>query len=416
VSQERLSDHNDKDAEKPSCSQIGNVDYVSLMKSAAAGPNKFKASKEVGLESPPELESNKRDSVDIFMEKLGISMDQKSDPDLIKDILHSDMKLDDCPAVTKLLGSKLSQPESMKPMLETIRTSILSKHPAIHDLIGTILRDNLVPSPDEAGRKTVVRALNYMLVLNEITRGMVENYHVMEDVRDHVLNKRKEMGIREGFFSSTYDLYKAFGSIFAPAKAKTMDVYFDRFLEQRKKGHLDKLDVLGNQALLELNITEAVLDDAFHGYTDNAKAGVHLVCHPFSKNQVSGDNRLLTFNQSQDWTSLYETWNLSFVTGNIPNPQIFQTKLLIPQVLDAKPEEYLLNRVVSLWLSVNFGLFVKLEKGRLHLPNNNEIARRWGEINLSYGRTLEKNELKTSKAVPSAASSPFVPESARSVA
>jgi hypothetical protein len=336
--------------------------------------------------------SKEKDSVDLLLDKLGISMDQTTDPELLKDILHNDMKLDDCPAVTKLVGAKLSNPESMKPMLETIRESIVTKQPELHEFISAALKENLIPAPDEAAQKIIIRSLNHTVLLDAITKGMADDYHVQEDVYKHLLNKRKEMGIREDSFGSAYDIYKAMGNdLFFAAKAKTMDMCFNNQLEFRKEGHIPAWSMPLRQASLELNLAEAIVTDKVHGFSDNAKAGVSLARHIFSKAEVTGNNHFIDYNLKQDWDSLYESWNLAFMTGNMANPQILFPKLLIPQVLDAKPEEYLLNRSMALWMTINFDLFHKMEKKpEVLIPGHEQIARRWGEINAQYGTSLGK--------------------------
>jgi hypothetical protein len=335
-------------------------------------------------------DSKAKDSVDLLLEKLGISMDQKTDPALINDILRDDMKLADCAPVLQLLGSKLTEPESMKPMLEKISTSIISKHPALHEMIDVGLNENLTAAPDEEGRKLIIRSLNHMVLLDVITRGMADDYRLMEVIRDHLMEKRKEYGVREGFLGSAYDIYRATGDLFEPAKAKTMDAAFNQYLEFRKKGEIDSSDFHMRRANLELNLAEAILTDGYHGFSDNARAGLYLAAHPFSRAWVAGDNRFVDYNFNQNWDSLYETWNMAFMAGNLSNPNILFPKLLIPQVIDAKPEEYLLNRSLALWLTINFDLFHKIEKKpEVILPNHKEIARRWGEINLAYGRMLD---------------------------
>ena len=333
--------------------------------------------------------SNEKDSVDILMKTLGISPDQQTDPVLMKDILHNDMKLDDCPAVMKLLGSKLTEKESMKPMLETIRASIITKQPEMHEFISTALKENLIPSPDEAGQKVINRSLNHMVLLDAITKGMVDDYHVCDEIRNHLLNKRKEMGIRDDFLGSTYDMYKAWGAVFGPVKTKTMDMAFDQLNDLRKKGHSDEHDSQIIKALLELNIAEAIVKDKFDGFPNNARAGFDLALHPFSKTWVKDNNGPVGIDLKQDWISLYSSWNMDFMTGNLTNPQLLFPKLLIPQVIDAKPEDFLYNRALALWLTCNFQLFHKIDKKETTvIPGSKEIAKRWGEINESYGRSI----------------------------
>ena len=338
-----------------------------------------------------QLETKGTECVDDLLKKFKISMDQQTDPELMKDILHNDMKLDDCPAVMKLLGSRLTDKESMKPMLETIRNNIITKNPALHEFINAALNENLIPTPDESGHKLILRALNHMVLLDTITKGMAEDYHLQEDVRNHIMNKRKELGIRDSFLGSTYDIYKAEGTLFGPAKTKTMDVAFDQLLELRRSGQVSQYDVLKRIASAEFNFAEAILSDEYHGYSDNARAGVDLARHPFSKVWLSGDNRFVKYNLDQEWNSLYGSWDLAFMAANLPNPQIFFPKLLIPQVMDAKPEEFLFNRVMALWLTANFYLFEEVEKKpETWIPGREELAKRWGEINLTHGKMLDE--------------------------
>ena len=337
-------------------------------------------------------ESKARDCVDDLMKKLNISMDQQTDLDVMKDILHNDMKLDDCPAVLKLLGSRLTDKESMTPMLERVRESIITKQPELHEFISTALKENLIPTPDENGQKWIVRSLNHMVLLDALTKGMADDPQFMEDIRNHLMDKRKNMGIHEGFLSSFHDMYKIYkpyGDLFGPVKVKSVDAGIDLIREFRKSGHVDKFDSQKMCAVLGVNIAEAVLADGLHGFSKNARAGLELDLHPATKVWVSGDNRSVNFNLSQDWDSLYESWNMAFIAGNRPNHQLLFPKLLIPQVIDAKPEEYIYNRALALWLTENFQLFNRIEKkAPVVIPGGAEMAKRWGEINLAYGRHL----------------------------
>ena len=344
-------------------------------------------------------ESKNTDSVDILMKKLGVSMDQKTDPNLLKDILHNDMKLDDCPAAMKLLGARLIREESMKPMLETIRTSILTKQPELHEFISTALKENLLPEPTEAGQKLILRSLNHMVILDALTKGMADDPQVMEDIRNHLLNKRKEIGIRDGFLTSAYDIFKAEAKVegkpqdglFGAVKTKSVDVAIDLFLELRKHGQVSKLDSLKASTLLEVNIAEAILADVVCGYRNNAIAGMDLDLHPASKVWLSDKTHAVNYGLSQSWDSLYESWNMAFIT-QCTNPQLLFPKLLIPEVINAKPEEYIFNRALALWLTLNFDHFRAVEKKEaVLLPGGKEITKRWGEINRSYGKTLPKN-------------------------
>jgi hypothetical protein len=103
---------------------------------------------------------------------------------------------------------------------------------------------------------------------------------------------------------------------------------------------------------------------------------------------VEGKDRAINYDYSQDWASLYESWNMAFV-AHCSNPQLLFSKLLIPQVINSKPEDYILNRAISLWLTLNFDHFHALEKKERVAPMlNDQATQLWGAINKSYGEKL----------------------------
>jgi hypothetical protein len=331
-------------------------------------------------------------NVDDLVKKLGISMSEKTDPAVMRDVLHNVMKLDDCPAVVKLLGERLTNEESMAPMLERIRKSILTKHPAMLEFISKSLKENSLPEPTKDGQQVIKRTLNHMVLLDTITKGMAEDPKVMEEVRAHLLKKREQMGIREPFFESAFDMFMNEGrneeSLFLAIKTKSVDAGLDLFSELRKNGRASDLESLLGSALLDFNIAEAVGADVYFGLSDNARAGLDLILNPASKVWVAGQDRSVKFDLSQDWDSLYESWNMAFVS-NLANPDRRYAKLLIPQVIDAKPEDYVFNRALALWLTLNFDHFHALEgRKSTKLPNARKISEGWGAINRGYGAKL----------------------------
>ena len=208
-------------------------------------------------------------NVDDLVKKLGISMSEKTDPAVMRDVLHNVMKLDDCPAVVKLLGERLTNEESMAPMLERIRKSILTKHPAMLEFISKSLKENSLPEPTKDGQQVIKRTLNHMVLLDTITKGMAEDPKVMEEVRAHLLKKREQMGIREPFFESAFDMFMNEGrneeSLFLAIKTKSVDAGLDLFSELRKNGRASDLESLLGSALLDFNIAEAVGADVYFG-------------------------------------------------------------------------------------------------------------------------------------------------------
>ena len=88
---------------------------------------------------------------------------------------------------------------------------------------------------------------------------------------------------------------------------------------------------------------------------------------------------------NDEWTDLYQTWNLAFVTGNLTDLHIIYPKLLIPSVINASSDDYLFHRALSLWPTANFVLFNK-SKGieSLAFAQQEELAQLWGQINVKY--------------------------------
>ena len=349
-----------------------------------------------GMENVRDAAAKAADSknVDVLVDKLGISMAQKTNPEVMKDVLHNVMKLDDCPAVMKLVGAKLEKPESMAPMLETVKKSLLDKHPALCELLAAALKENLIPTADADGKKTVDRTLHHMVLLNAITKGMVEDPKVAEEVQDRLLKKRRELGIRDGFFESAADMIYAEGltqdSLFLAIKTKSIDYGMDLFREFRKQKELLPLDSLLGSVLVSGNIAEACGADLYFGLRDNARAGFDMIMNAATQVSVAGKERAVKYNLSQDWDSLYETWNMAFVS-TLNNVDRRFAKLLIPQVIDAKPEDYIFNRGLALWLTLNFDHFHAIENRKnVTLPNSRRIAEIWGSINRRYGERLGK--------------------------
>lgn len=85
-----------------------------------------------------------------------------------------------------------------------------------------------------------------------------------------------------------------------------------------------------------------------------------------------------------DWASLYHTWNLAFILGEIPDLDVMAPKLLAPSVMNAKGNQYLYCRVHALFVAICF-LIMKCSdrtQNDAHPPNNQAMARLYGAINL----------------------------------
>ncbi len=330
--------------------------------------------------------------IDQVMDKLKINLEIQTDPQMIAAILRDDMLLDDFDTVKTLLDSKLIDPKSLRPMLEKIRTGIVDKHPAVVEFLCAVTKENLI-QVSENTEYYVKRTIHNIYLLDILTKEMFDNWQFMVDLRAHFLKKREQLGINSDFIRSFIDIFKISGGLFFSAKTVTMDWVFSEYERIRRQGFIEQKDVNERKMGLTLNILEAVITDTRKEFRDNALTGVALTINPPEDIRLTGEHRALEYLLSPKWTSLYETWNLAFISGNMDNLDLLYPKLFIPQVLNAQSNEYLFNRALSLWVSINFYLFRKaLNKPDLDLPGRPQIATRWGEINYKYAKEYVAQE------------------------
>ncbi|HEY9842942.1 MAG: hypothetical protein ACAI44_10695, partial [Candidatus Sericytochromatia bacterium] len=280
------------------------------------------------------------------------------------------------------------------------------------------------------------------LILEALTAAMANNNDFAKELQDHFLKKRAEYGIQTNSALRTLlTVGRASGSLFFAAKTVSVDpaITFYRLIRERKGAPLtvaevEKLYAAGKltypekRALmpsdgpeadphegLRINIYEAGTTEYSEGFAANAQSA-HALCesaeaepHPqiFKKGSVlpktidnafyrslgQSENYFPTNDFSQDWVSLYETWNMAFVLSEMDDLQILMPKLLIPSVLSANKENYLTARVMALWLSINTLMFRKLDQVEAVPPpaHKAEMAKAWGEINQKYARALAQS-------------------------
>lgn len=328
-------------------------------------------------------------AVNDFLEKMGIDNSLETDPVLIRDILEQDMKLHDLDEINAKLEVWLVSAQPLKPLFQTFEKSINEKHPSVAIFIEYVLENELIPSLTEKDRNVIIRTINHTVILDQLTKLMATDNKLMERVHEHLAKKRKLLGIRDGVIASFVDIYKATGGLFEPIKAKSVDLVTAGVIAIRKTGLLTAGNIRKRKIALSANILEAGLTDVFSGYFKNGFVGVKLAQRPYSKSWMEEGAGEIKNNSSQHWVSLYHTWNLAFITGNLSHLHLFYPKLLIPHVIDSPAETYMHRRVIALWLTVNFFLFAKLEKKPGHtLPNQQKLAIKWGEINASYASRL----------------------------
>lgn len=329
------------------------------------------------------------------MAYLGINKVMRTDPALIKEILEEDMRLADLESVQGLFRRELRRPVSLRPMLRTIRRAIIQKQPAVAEFLCAALDEGLIPKVrDRETAEIIKRVIHHTYILNELTLEMAENYAFMVELNNHILLEREKFGIPSDLVGKLTALKAIYGGqMFGPTKIASMDLVNQLFAQVRYYNILTPESEQSLKDALKLNILEASVTENLVGYTDNAMTGAVLAAIAPASVTLEEGTRNLLWDLSQEWDSVYETWNLAFITGNATYLQVYFPKLLIPAVIDADRQTYISNRAMSLWLSLNFRLFAALSgKSDMRVPNAEALTAIWGEVNYGYAEDLALDE------------------------
>jgi len=147
-----------------------------------------------------------------------------------------------------------------------------------------------------------------------------------------------------------------------------------------------------------VNILEATMTDFVHGYFANARVGKNLAFQLAQGVKVEGPNKVMRYGLSDNWARHYQTWNLAFITSNLDYLNILYPKLLIPRVMLADGPAYIYERVIALWLSLNFYLMADLsKKEHVKFPGKTELGTLWGNVNERYVAFIRAEEEGTKK-------------------
>lgn len=338
---------------------------------------------------------NKR-AVDKVIHRLGIKMNMKTDPQLIEEILRDDMMLADLPSAAALFTESLDRPVSLRPMLEQIREAIKKKHPAVAEFLREALERDLIPKirKHDEEYEIIKKVIHHTYILNEITLKMAASYQFQLEMQRHLLAKRAELGIRSDLVGALEDLKEIYGGpMFGPTKVVSMDLLNGLLIQVRAAGAIPPQAVEKFAGSVKLNILEAGVTENNAGYEGNAMTAAVLAAIPPSHITLEDETRNTQWGYSDKWNSLYETWNLAFITGNATYLPIYYPKLLIPAVIDADSETYIANRAMSLWASLAFRQFAALSgKPDMKVPNKEELTAIWSDINYKYAKELAEAE------------------------
>ena len=205
--------------------------------------------------------------------------------------------------------------------------------------------DTLKKQMDEIGPDL----LTYTMVLENMTKAMAEDPTVLASVHAEFQGHQKELS-----------------NMSIPHAVK----YYSVKAAIKKALHAHKMKkVPGNfsSMLLPMNIAEAAVLDLFYGKVGNSKAAWSLIKHGpggcvnaatgaapacFNKEETA---IALNMPFSEDWASLYASWNLGFVASLYAFPY-HAAKLLIPQVnaYHDEPGLYMYNRACALYVHAHY--------------------------------------------------------------
>ncbi|SHI01139.1 hypothetical protein [Clostridium grantii] len=340
------------------------------------------------------MENSQYYNIDKFLELIDINIDMETSPELIAKVLKEDMLLFDFQPARNLLAESLEKPVSLKPMFEKTREAIVTKQPAICEFLKEAIEAGLISEvKEEKSKNVILKSIHHSYILDILSLEIVKNIDFVVDIQEYLLKQRSKFGIRTNFIDALEDLKKLYrGSMFEPTKIVGMDMVYRSRAAVREKGVINEKEIKAQQDGLKLNILEASVTDDKKGFSDNALVGAVLSqIAPDTVSLSEDENKVMLFHLSRKWVSLYETWNLAFITGNLEHLQLLYPKLLIPSVIGAEQDEYLITRSAALWLSTLFHQFAALNRREnAPVPNKAELAKLWGKINLKYAEELAK--------------------------
>lgn len=372
----------------------------------------------------------------------GLAYEMRTDPVIARSILE-EMKLTDFTTeyapLQQFLQNVVVSPQPLDSFFRNIKRGLTTNHPAIMEFVATALEASwLVPSPH------VVYAVHVTYILEALTAGMANNHDFFVQVQDYLREKERALGLdTRTVFGAAKELFGTTQSVFKTLKVLSLDagIIFLRLCrgtasapitkkhvrELYRRGQLNYLEykillptpkrhMAHILEALRVNIYEAGITEYKHGFRANALCAYEM-CEDLEKNPPSANfpnvhvapegagepfyeslrsekNRFLQMPFRQEWISLYGTWNMAFLVGNMDELDLLFPKLVIPSIVGAKSESVPGIRVVSLWLALTF-YFFRVRAGKKHVPgpkNSRKMVKAWEKINKKYAVELAKRD------------------------
>lgn len=386
--------------------------------------------------------------VDDALAALGLSNATTTDTSVMREVLDA-MQLADLrtahPPMRAFFAGLTERDHDLGALLDQVRWGLIHRAPAVVEFLAEALRRSwLRPSP------YVYQAAHVAYVLEAVTAAMCNSPVFFEDYVAHVRSKERDIGIdHEHVIKSFFKMLPGSLNFFGTAKAVSLDIAMVYFRVGRYLGGqpVDREAVEGLHAAgrisrleqklllpicaeghcvcndwLRINIYEAGITEHRSGFSDNAMAAhvlaehVHRRCHresfrlrevvpqgprrSFYGSLVDDANYFPVVGLSDEWTSLYLSWNMAFILGELKNLHYLFPKLLVPSLLCAQSDNFLGARIVSLWASINTALLLHFHRSeRVEGPaERREMAAVWGEINRRHAEALYRADIATDAA------------------
>lgn len=376
------------------------------------------------------------------LQAFGVKIDAKTDPQIMQSVIQ-EFRLDDFKSANKqfdeIFQNAISKPQELSPFLNDIKKGIISKHSAIIEFADLALKKNWFKSSEH-----VVRSVHVIYILELLTATMCNNHKFFIEVQNHYKNKEKTYGLNTLHLLPTFfNALKISPNFFDIAKPFALDPLLIYFRIQRglSKSHISKKDLKkvykqGDINFLEYKLLGPIQNNHIEHINELVRINIYVAgiteynnnlktnavsAHVLSENliidppqtifkdkkiipelsnntfynQITEKNNLFpVVTLSQEWTSLYTTWNMVFVLGNLQDLDIIFPKLLIPSIINAESENFLGARFISLWLTINHAIFRKARKSEILGPvNKTEMAKAWSIINKKYSLELARQEI-----------------------
>ncbi|MCA9487847.1 MAG: hypothetical protein KC516_02700 [Nanoarchaeota archaeon] len=386
------------------------------------------------------MEKSKKEVVEKSFLLFGLSNDLTTNPKTIREVLK-EIRLHDFKTKNKIISKFLQESKTkskkLDSMFKIIKKAILKKHPAIVEFLA-LGNENSWFKPS----KNMIKAVHIAYILESFTATMCNDHDFFIEVQNHYKKKEQELGLNTQHpFRTFLNALKISPHFFDIAKPFSLDPFLVYFKLQRglsktqlQKEELKKLyrdeqinyidyrllsPIRQNHnqhinELVRINIYEAGITEYNNGFRANALCA-HTLCEYlkinrpktiFKKKTVVPDNvnpfyksyykknLFPTIETSQEWASLYTSWNMAFVLGNLNDLELIMPKLFIPSLIDAKSENFLGVRFISLWLAINFAIFRKYDKIEIPGPKNKtEMTEAWANINKKYSLIIAEKEV-----------------------